>query len=96
MDLKVDPDRLAETAASALASASAIVDSLDFLSGSARDIATRWSGESQNAFARRSSALDAQWRLHAGILRQSSERAAQLAEEYTQADAAGARAVLGL
>ncbi|MFJ6534203.1 hypothetical protein [Microbacterium sp. NPDC091662] len=96
MDLTIDPDRLAETAASGLATATAIVESLDALAGAAGDLRSRWEGEAQNAFTRRSSALDAQWRLHAGTLRLASERAARLAEEYRQADADGARAVLGL
>lgn len=96
MDLKVDPDLLAEAAASTAASAASIVESLDSLSSSARDLQSRWDGEAQNAFTRRSSALDAQWRLHAGTLRLSAERAARLADEYRQADSDGARAVLGL
>jgi len=96
MDLTVDPDRLAETAASAAASAASIVETLDALAGTSQDLRTRWEGEAQSAFTRRSSALDAQWRLHAGTLRLSAERAVRLADEYRQADADGARAVLGL
>ncbi|WP_311242885.1 WXG100 family type VII secretion target [Microbacterium sp. WCS2018Hpa-23] len=95
MDLKVDPDRLAEAAASSAASAAAIVESLDSLAGTSQDLRSRWEGEAQNAYTRRSSALDSQWRLHAGTLRLSAERAARLADEYRQADSDGARAVLG-
>lgn len=96
MDLKVDPDRLAETAASAAASAASIVESLDSLAATGQDLRSRWEGEAQNAFIRRSSALDSRWRLHAGTMRLSAERTARLADEYRQADADGARAVLGL
>ncbi|WP_091230951.1 WXG100 family type VII secretion target [Microbacterium sp. 3J1] len=96
MDLKIDPDRLAEAAAGNAAAAASIVDSLDGLAGAAQDLRNRWEGEAEAAFTRRSSANDAQWRMHAATLRLASERAARLAEEYHQADVDGARAVLGL
>ncbi len=96
MDLKVDPERLSEAAASGAASAAAIVELLDSLAASSQDLRSRWEGDAQSAFTRRSSANDAQWRLHAATLRLGSERAAKLAAEYQQADIDGARAVIGL
>lgn len=90
------PDRLAETAASVAASAASIVESLDSLAATAQDLRSRREGESQNAVPRRWSALDSRWRVYAGTMPLSAERTARLADEYRQADADGARAVLGL
>lgn len=96
MDLTVDPDRLGEIAADTRAAAAAIVESLDALAAAGQDLRSRWEGDAERAFTRRSSATDAQWRLHAATLRLAAERTARLAEEYRQADADGARAVLGV
>ncbi|MFJ4044519.1 WXG100 family type VII secretion target [Microbacterium sp. NPDC089987] len=95
MDLKVDPERLDQLAATTAASADAIVESLDSLAAAAQQLRGQWKGEAQSAFTRRSSANDAQWRQHAATLRLAAQRTARLAQEYRQADSDGARAVLG-
>ena len=96
MDLKVDPTKLAALAADNADSAARIAESLDAFASSAQELRDQWKGEAQTAFSRRSSAHDAQWRMHAATLRSLAARLAQLAEEYDRADAQGARTILGL
>lgn len=96
MDLKVDTDKLLALVRVNSQAAEGLAETVVGFAEAARTLQTRWLGDAQSAFAQRASFADAQGRMRAGDLQHAARRLAQLAEDYRQADVAGARAVIGI
>lgn len=96
MDLEVDPQKLANTGAALVSSADGIAEDARRLQAQNARLAANWTGEARDAFVGRAGQVEADALARAASLRRAGTRVQQLAQEYADADVAGARAVLGL
>ena len=96
MQVKVDTDALTAMAQALSSAADALSGEMDDLATASRTMRSGWKGEAQAAWTGRHAQIDSTLRHKAAILQIASRRVSQYAHEIAEADAQGARLVLGL
>ncbi|WP_261166946.1 WXG100 family type VII secretion target [Microbacterium sp. Marseille-Q6965] len=96
MRLKVDTEELRSAAAALQDAAKAVTANADGVRQGVGQLQTGWTGVAQHSFSAAHTDVDVRWRRKAAILDDAAARLRRAAGDYESADAAGARAVLGL
>jgi len=95
MHLKADTELIAASAQVLSSVADALGVDMDILAAASHTMREGWKGDAQTAWTGRHAQIDSTMRDKAAMLRLTSRRVSQYAEELAQADIDGARAVLG-
>ncbi|WP_279366805.1 WXG100 family type VII secretion target [Microbacterium testaceum] len=95
MHVTADTDSLAASAQALSSAADALSAEMDTLASASQTMRAGWKGEAQAAWTGRHAQMDSAMRDKAAVLRLTSQRVSQYAQDLAQADVDGARAVLG-